>query len=96
VPGVPAGYAKKLKPKCVMATELSAPAMATIDAYLTMATVRPTVPAMEKTGTQLRAESITRGNIASLQARLDAETNEGKRGWLKSLLAEQRALIIPD
>jgi hypothetical protein len=70
--------------------------MATIAAYLTMAAVRLTVSAMEKTVTQLKAETITRDNIASLQARLDAETNVGKRGWLKSLLTEQRALIIPD
>jgi hypothetical protein len=51
---------------------------------------------MENTCTQPRAESITRDNIASLQARLDAETNDGKRKWLEILLTEQRALITPD
>jgi hypothetical protein len=65
-------------------------------AHLTIAVATPTVLAMEKTDVQLRAESITRDNIASLQARLDAEPNEGKRKWLGILLAEQRALITPD
>ena len=51
---------------------------------------------MEKNVTQLRAESITRDNIANLQARIDAETNEAKRKWLGILLTEQRALITPD
>jgi hypothetical protein len=60
-----------------------------------MAAVRATVLVMEKTGAQLRAESITRDNIASLQARLDAEANEGKRRWLEILLTEQLALLSP-
>jgi hypothetical protein len=64
--------------------------------YLTMAAVRAPVLVMEKTGAQLRAESITRDNIASLQARLDAEANEGKRRWLEILLTEQLALLSPD
>ena len=63
---------------------------------MTMAAARPMFLAMENTGTQPRVESITRDNIASLQARLDAETNDGKRKWLEILLTEQRALITPD
>jgi hypothetical protein len=64
--------------------------------YLTISDVRPTVIVMEKTSAQLKAELITRGNIANLQTQFDAETNEGKRKWLGILLTEQRALITPD
>jgi hypothetical protein len=51
---------------------------------------------MEKTRVQLQAELITRSNIANLQTRLDAETNEGRRKFLETLLTEQCALITPD
>ena len=61
-----------------------------------MAAVRPTVFGMDKTGAPPKAESITRGNIARLRTRLDAETNRYERIWLEILLTEHLALIAPD
>ena len=50
---------------------------------------------MTKTVAELQAEWVTRGNIAKIQASLDAETNDSKRAGLEKLLAEQRALLTP-
>lgn len=50
----------------------------------------------EKTAAQTRADWITHGNIARVQAQLDRESHEGKRKILEALLVEQRKLIAPD
>jgi hypothetical protein len=49
---------------------------------------------MTKTVAQIQAEWFTHGNIAKIQATLDAETNESKRAGLEKLLAEQKALLL--
>jgi hypothetical protein len=63
---------------------------------LTEAAIEQTVSRMEeKTIAQVRADSITHGNIARLQAQLDAERNESRRAGLEKVLAEQRLLLVP-
>ena len=50
----------------------------------------------EKTVSQRQGEWAAHGNIAKMQARLDAETDAQKRAVLEEMIATQRKLISPD
>jgi hypothetical protein len=50
----------------------------------------------DKTVSQRQAEWAAHGNIAKMQAQLNAATDERKRAALEEMIAAQRKLISPD